>query len=47
MGHNILADKRKRVAVWPLAAEISWDCGNYQLAALIFLLLNVEILWTF
>ena len=32
-------DKRKRMAVWPLAADISWDCGSFQLAALNFSLI--------
>ena len=24
----MIAEKRTFVAVWPLAMEISWDCGN-------------------
>ena len=27
------------MAVWPLAAEISWDCGNFQLEAVHFSLI--------
>ena len=36
---NKLTDKRKCVAVWPLAAQISWDCWNFQLAPLNFSLM--------
>ena len=30
----MLADMRKRVGAWALAAYISWDCGNFQLETL-------------
>ena len=32
---------RKGVAMWPLAAEILMDCGNFMLAALNFSLKHV------
>ena len=35
----IFADMKKRVGAWELATEISWDCGNFQLAALNFSLI--------
>ena len=43
-------DKRKCVAVWPLAAEISLDCRNFQVAALSlfsYVPIKDEKLWKF